>query len=179
MGVEIFGIPLEYLVICILVCALVILYLMYVRLGASLDKRAYKMFEKWRVDEISRMESRKEQEVIIRAEEIAKNHFVQWRQQEEKNIRQDAIKKSEAVTKGKVTEHLLPYFPGFNYNPKDVRFLGSPLDLIVFDGLSEESLDQIILLEVKTGNSQLSRRERMVRDCVERGDVYYDILRHG
>ena len=178
MGLEISGIAIEYIAIIILGCAILILYLMYVRLGASIDKRAYKIFEKWRVDEINRIENRKEQEVLTRAQEIAENQFTLWKQQEEKKIRQDAIKKSQAVTKGKITEHLLPYFPGFNYNPKDVRFLGSPLDLIVFDGLSEESLDQIVLIEVKTGNSQLSKREKMVRDCVQRGDVTYDILRH-
>lgn len=178
MSFDISGIPIEYIVILVLVCALLVLYLMYVRLGASLDKRAYRIFEKWRTEELNRIETRKEQEVLNRAEEIAKNQFNAWRQAEEKKIRQDAVAKSQAVTKGKVTEHLLPYFPSFNYHPKDVRFLGSPIDLVVFDGLSEESLDQIVLIEVKTGNSQLSKREKMVRDCVERGDVTYEILRH-
>lgn len=59
-----------------------------------------------------------------------------WVRREEKRIREDAIRKSEAVIRGKVTEHLMPYFPEFKYNPKDVRFIGTPIDLIVFDGLT-------------------------------------------
>jgi predicted Holliday junction resolvase-like endonuclease len=38
------------------------------------------------------------------------------------------------VTFGKVTEHFIPDLPDFAYNPKDARFLGSPVDFIVFDG---------------------------------------------
>ena len=26
-----------------------------------------------------------------------------------------------------MTEHLVPFFPGFKYNPKDVRFVGTPI----------------------------------------------------
>src|SRR3989442_11792730 len=71
--------------------------------------------------------------------------------EEEQRIREDAIKKSEAVIRGKVTEHLMPYLPEFKYNPKDVRFIGTPVDLLVFDGLSEGEVKQIVFIEVKTG----------------------------
>ncbi|WP_235280356.1 Holliday junction resolvase-like protein [Thermotoga sp. Mc24] len=41
---------------------------------------------------------------------------------EEKRIRKDAIDKSKSVIMGPVTEHLIPFFPEFRYNPKDTRF---------------------------------------------------------
>jgi len=50
-----------------------------------------------------------------------------WRQENEQTIRLDAIQRSLAITKGKVTEHIVPYLPGFNLDPKDVRFLGTPI----------------------------------------------------
>jgi predicted Holliday junction resolvase-like endonuclease len=46
----------------------------------------------------------------------------------------DAIQRSVAGTKGKVTEHIVPYLPGFDLDPKDVRFLGTPIDLIALAG---------------------------------------------
>jgi predicted Holliday junction resolvase-like endonuclease len=52
------------------------------------------------------------------------------------------------------------------YNPKDARFLGAPIDLIVFNGLSDGNLQEIIFLEVKTGASSLSARERQIRDII-------------
>jgi hypothetical protein len=36
--------------------------------------------------------------------------------------------RSMAVTRGKVTEHIVPYLPGFDLDPKDIRFLGTPID---------------------------------------------------
>ncbi|MEX2029648.1 MAG: Holliday junction resolvase-like protein [Anaerolineales bacterium] len=93
--------------------------------------------------------------------------FERWKREFERRIRDDAVKKSQAVTLGKVTEHLIPYLPDFDYNPRDVRFLGSPIDLIVFDGLDEGDLGDIVFIEVKTGDSDLNSRERRVREAVQ------------
>ena len=94
-------------------------------------------------------------------------------------IREDAVKKSEAVIRGKVTEHLIPFFPDFGYNPKDARFIGAPVDFVVFDGLNEGKVEQIIFVEVKTGKRpNLSARERLVRECIEGRNVAYEIIHH-
>ncbi|MEE8134938.1 MAG: Holliday junction resolvase-like protein, partial [Gemmatimonadales bacterium] len=52
------------------------------------------------------------------------------------------------------------------FDPRDARFLGSPVDLVVFDGLSEGKVRRVVFVEVKTGQSHLSGRERQVRDVV-------------
>ena len=103
--------------------------------------------------------------------------FERWKREFERRIREDAVKKSQAVTLGKVTEHLIPYLPDFEYNPRDVRFLGSPIDLIVFDGLDEGDLGDIVFIEVKTGDSDLNNRERRVREAVQNKRVKWLELR--
>jgi len=60
--------------------------------------------------------------------------FLLWKARYTRAVRQDAVQRSFAVTAGKVYEQLLPYLPDFPFNPKDVRFLGSPVDFVVFDG---------------------------------------------
>ena len=52
----------------------------------------------------------------------------------EKEIRRDAIKKSREILEGRFKEQLVPFLPKFKYNPSDVRFIGSPVDFVVFDG---------------------------------------------
>jgi predicted Holliday junction resolvase-like endonuclease len=86
-------------------------------------------------------------------------------------IREDAVQRSRAITAGKVHEQVVPYLPGFPYNPKDVRFLGSPVDLVVFDGLADGRVERIVFLEVKTGGADLTSRERSVRDAVQAREV--------
>ena len=54
----------------------------------------------------------------------------------------------------------MPYLPGFDLDPKDIRFLGTPIDLIAFKGLNGSEEIEIVFIEVKTGRSVLSARER-------------------
>jgi predicted Holliday junction resolvase-like endonuclease len=94
-------------------------------------------------------------------------YFLVWRARYLHRIRLDAVQKSQAVIAGKVHEQILPYFPGFPFNPKDVRFLGSPVDLIVFDGLDQGRLERVVFVEVKTGVASLSSRERQLRSVIQ------------
>ena len=95
------------------------------------------------------------------------------------SIRRDASQRSRAVTRGQVAEQLFPYLPEFSYDPRDARFLGSPIDFVVFDGLEAGEVKSVIFVEVKTGASTLTTRERRVRDAVKAGNVRWEELRHG
>lgn len=103
--------------------------------------------------------------------------FLVWRHRYEKRIRRGAVKQAQAVIAGKVYEQLVPYLPNFPFNPKDVRFLGSPVDLVVFDGLDAGALTRIVFVEVKTGNSALTPRERQVRATVQAGKLEWMEMR--
>jgi len=92
-------------------------------------------------------------------------------------IRHDAVKRSLAVTSGKVHEQLVPYLPDFPYNPKDARFLGSPVDLIVFDGLAAVDVKRVVFVEVKTGVAGLSAAEGQIRDVVAARAVGWNEIR--
>jgi predicted Holliday junction resolvase-like endonuclease len=149
------------------ILAIVILLIAYIRARENIDERARVLFENWRSATLER-EARERAELLCR----------EWVIEQEARIRRDAVEKSEAVVRGRVTEHLLPFFPNFPYNPRDARFLGSPVDFVVFSGLSAGSLDEIVFVEVKSGRSaSLSSRERMVRACVEEGKVRYHIMK--
>jgi predicted Holliday junction resolvase-like endonuclease len=108
---------------------------------------------------------------------IAWLFFLLWKARYSAKIREDAVQRSLAVTSGKVHEQLIPYLPEFGFNPKDARFLGSPVDLVVFDGLSAGDVRRIVFLEVKTGGAALSTRERQVRNVIEAREVEWLELR--
>ncbi len=130
-------------------------------------------FEKWREKEIEAVRAQS-LEVARREMQV---EFEQWKSRYEEVIRQDAIQRSQAVTLGKVTEHFVPYLPDFSYNPKDARFIGSPIDFVVFDGLSEGEIRKVVFVEVKTGTSGLSTRERRIREAVCSGNVEWVEIR--
>ncbi|MBR6342040.1 MAG: hypothetical protein IKR64_09060 [Treponema sp.] len=91
-----------------------------------------------------------------------------------KNVRQDAVKRSNAVKGGQLAEQLAPFLPNFPCNPADAHFLGQPIDYIAFTGLCEKNtVDEILLIEVKTNTSQLSGREKEIREAVKSGRIRY------
>jgi predicted Holliday junction resolvase-like endonuclease len=108
---------------------------------------------------------------------LAWGYLQVWKVRYSHEIREDAVQRSQAITAGKVHEQLIPYLPAFPYNPKDVRFLGSPVDLVVFDGLAAGCVERIVFLEVKTGGAGLTQRERSVRDAIQDGAVEWAELR--
>ena len=103
--------------------------------------------------------------------------FERWKARYTREIRQDAVQRSQGVTVGKVYEQLVPHLPDFRWNPKDARFIGAPVDFLVFDGLNDGAVRSVVFVEVKTGQSGLSTRERLVRDAILRGQVEWYELR--
>lgn len=164
------------LLIILLVVAVVIILLMkgrLDRLSRDMQGQAMVLFNTWKQRECDTV--RREEGDVARREAVSE--LQQWKFDAEKDIRRDAVNRSQAVTVGKVTEHIAPYLPDFGYNPKDARFIGSPVDFVVFDGLNSEAVLQVIFVEVKTGSSALSARERQVRDAVKSGRVRWEELR--
>jgi predicted Holliday junction resolvase-like endonuclease len=102
-----------------------------------------------------------------------------WTDEDIKAARQDSLSRSHLTVSGKVQEHLAPLLPGFcaEFNPRDARFLGSPVDFVVFDGLDAGEVARVVFVEVKTGRSVLSTRERRVRAAIEQGKVEWQLLR--
>lgn len=139
----------------------------------QIQRRAEKIHQSWREKDIERMRAELASAVRIKANA----ELQQWKIENELAIRQDAIFRSQAVIIGKVTEHLAPHLPIFPFNPKDVRFVGSPIDFLVFDGADEGSVRDIIFLEVKTGASSLNPRQRQIKDAIRSGRVTWRELR--
>lgn len=106
------------------------------------------------------------------ATNAALNLLDRWKIDNTEIIRKDAVKRSMAVNLGKITEHLIPFSDQFNkrnFSPQDCRFIGSPVDLIVFDGASphsEKGQVTIYFIEVKTGKSALKEGQRLVKEAV-------------
>ena len=157
------------------VVAIIFLIGKYYRLQSQLNERVQQQVDAWRSRELDAARSQLRQA----AQAEAGVALERWRIEKEETIRVDAIRRSSAVISGKVTEHLAPYMVTFPYNPKDARFLGTPVDLIVFDGMNEDTLREIIFLEVKSRSSSLTTRERQIRDAVVARRVAWKEFRVG
>ena len=91
-----------------------------------------------------------------------------------KKQRKDAVNRSRSVLGGQFSEQIAPFLPGFPCNPGDVRFVGKPIDFVAFPGSAQgNSREEIYFIEVKSGQSKLSPREKQIKMAVEQGRVKY------
>ena len=82
------------------------------------------------------------------------------------------LKQSRAVLGGLVSEQIAPLLPGFPFDPGDCRFIGKPVDFIVFKGMNEQNIPEVVFLEVKSGSSKsLNQQEKRLRDAIQAGRV--------
>ncbi|MEE8359114.1 MAG: Holliday junction resolvase-like protein [Candidatus Hydrothermarchaeales archaeon] len=78
--------------------------------------------------------------------------------------------KSGEVRFGKSWENFLPLMNVFRkrHDPGNFRFIGSPIDGISFDE------DEIVFIEIKSGKSNLSTRQRNVKRLVKQKKIRWE-----
>ena len=106
----------------------------------------------------------------------AKNDLERWKIECTDAIRKDSVNRSRSTLKGKIAEQMAPYLPEFPFAPSDARFIGNPIDFIVFDGYTnvkdaEGEAIVIVLVEVKKGKGKLTKEESLIKRAVEEGRV--------
>ncbi len=83
----------------------------------------------------------------------------------------DRQRRSRLTLGGRFAEQLSPFFEEFRYDPTEARFLGSPIDFVVFPGLATGEPREIVFVEVKRGRARLDRGQRRLRDLVNAAGV--------
>ena len=79
-------------------------------LSITMSRRVQRGINRWRDEEMQSLETQSRD--LANAD--VRIQIERWKQQHEQEIRLDAIQRSSAVTRGKVTEHIVPYLPGFD-----------------------------------------------------------------
>ncbi|USA52320.1 endonuclease [Acinetobacter sp. C32I] len=95
-----------------------------------------------------------------------------------------SVNTSRAVLKGKMAEQFAPILPEFRYLPSDAKFLGDPVDYVIFDGYTDfrdgdgtaEDIE-VILLDIKSGGARLSKGQQAIAQAVAEGSIRFETLR--
>jgi len=97
---------------------------------------------------------------------------LEWESYRLEEIVKSRLKQSRAVLGGLVSEQIAPMLPGFPFDPGDCRFVGKPVDFLVFKGMNEKNISEVIFLEVKSGTGRsLNEQEKKLRDIIQAGKV--------
>jgi predicted Holliday junction resolvase-like endonuclease len=94
-------------------------------------------------------------------------------EEREKNRTLLSQKKSSETRLGQISENLVPFLENCKHDPRNMHFLGQPLDYVVFNFDEGE----IVFLEIKSGNSKPSKRQKILKNIIKSGRVYYEEMR--
>ena len=86
-------------------------------------------------------------------------------------IREEAIQRSRSVLAGQFSEQLAPYLPDFPFKPTEARFIGKPIDFLIFHGMDEKSIDEVVFVEVKSGKATLNAHEKKLKEAIDKKKV--------
>jgi predicted Holliday junction resolvase-like endonuclease len=87
----------------------------------------------------------------------------------EARLQRKSQKLSRSILGGVFSEQVAPFLPDF---PKDLkaseaRFIGKPVDFLIFKGMDDQHISEVVFVEIKSGKSQLSNNERSLRDAIQ------------
>lgn len=124
-------------------------------------------------------------ERLIRGYEAKLRQLQEHQNETIRRARKESVAQSRNVLRGKMAEQFAPLLPGFNYLPADARFLGDPIDYVVFDGYSalrdgkQEHPDdlEVVILDIKQGRSKLSDGQQAIARAIDAGRVRFEVVR--
>ena len=70
-----------------------------------------------------------------------------------------------------MSEQFFPFLEKYSYDPQNFRFIGSPVDGVQFED------DKIVFVEFKAGSSNLSEKQKRIKDIIEKKKVKFEEIR--
>jgi predicted Holliday junction resolvase-like endonuclease len=103
--------------------------------------------------------------------------------EKEKELRKEILERSRAVLKGRIGEQIVPFLEQFKYNPSDARFIGSPIDYVIFDGYTDVKDKRevrpitVVLADIKTGKSaRLTFEQKKIKEAIIEKRVKWETI---
>ncbi len=133
------------------------------------------------LQEENRLKIQETSDLINQIEEITSQN--EEKSQEIKKQKSRAA--SAHTTKGQILEKWCPFLEHPDIDPdweaKNWSFMGNPIDYIVFDWRNDKAINladgKVIMLDVKSGKSQLTTKQRRIRDLIQAGKVEWKTIR--
>ena len=113
-------------------------------------------------------------------------HIITQNEEKSQEIKKQKGRAASAhTTKGQILEKWCPFLEHPDIDPdweaKNWAFMGQPIDYIVFDWRENKEINmadgKIVMLDVKSGKSQLTTKQRRIRDLIKAGRVEWRTIR--
>jgi len=89
--------------------------------------------------------------------------------------RRRSLNLQRGVVKGMVSEQIAPYLSDFpsDLNASEAKFIGKPVDFIVFKGMDDNNISEVVFVEVKSGRQYSNSNESSLKNAIDQKRVRY------
>jgi len=110
-----------------------------------------------------------EREYQRNQEQMLELKFKEWLSENEFDIRRTAIRQMNSHILDNISKELSIVKNNFAFNPKDIKFTGRFIDLIIFDGAADEELVNIYFIDIqRQGISSKHNFKTKVANAIKR-----------
>jgi len=150
-----------YYLLALLAVLILSLIIYLARSNAIVQKRIQKQLDnKFNLVKNEIAEQEKNKNEILLAE---------WQINNEINIRREALALNGKQITSEIWDETSLLKDSFSFNPRDIKFIGKFIDLVVFDGAEDESEISIYFISiVKANQSSGSAEKKKVKDAITR-----------
>ena len=100
--------------------------------------------------------------------------FKEWLSENEFDIRRTAISQMNSHILENISNQLSIVKNNFAFNPKDIKFIGRFIDLIIFDGAADEELVNIYFIDIQRPEISSKHHFKIkVANAIKKGTVSF------
>lgn len=115
-----------------------------------------------------------EREYQRNQEQLLDLKFKEWLSENEFDIRRTAIRQMNSHILDNISKELSIVKNNFAFNPKDIKFTGRFIDLIIFDGAADEELVNIYFIDIqRPGITGKHTFKAKVANAIKKGNVSF------
>lgn len=98
-------------------------------------------------------------------------------EEKEQRLRERAAERGRKKVSAIINKSMDPNFVKLNFNYYDIKLLMHPIDFVVFDGLNDNSLQEILFLSRTTGNPNLAALRNLVKQAIAKQNYSWQVAR--
>ena len=95
--------------------------------------------------------------------------------EKESMVREEAAKRAQAQVPKLIKKSLSDHIVSLKYNPYDIKPINHPIDLVVYDGMSDGDVKDVIFLHSK--NKAMQELHKSIHNAVENKEYDWKVVR--
>ena len=98
-------------------------------------------------------------------------------EEKERAIKDEAVQRGRSKVLKTVLNSMDEYFTKMKYNPYDIKPILHPVDFVIYEGMNDKKMNDVVFLSKKTGNPYLDKLHMSIDETIQKGLYDFKVAR--